>query len=176
MTSNSKLTAAWVMLVAITQSTGCYSTFDIRQDTLSNLDGFGVAQTTAERTVERPHPTDPNRKIRVILPPQDPSEKKYWLTTKENETVAFDTSSTLLFVGKDGLRISSQFDEIKIKDGILQGLQFETKTPIFVDLNQVFTTQATVRSPGKSALLVLGVTAAIVLTGGLFVVAAGFPG
>lgn len=172
----SKSMAAWVTLLAMTQSTGCYSTFDIRQDTLSSLDGFGVAQTTAERTVERPHPTDPNRKIRVILPPQDPSEKKYWLTTMENETIAFDTSSTLLFVGKDGLRLSSQFDEIKIKDGVLQGLQYETKMPIFVDLNQLRTTQATVRSPGKSALLVLGVVAATVVTGGLFVVAFGFPG
>lgn len=169
----SKSTAALVTLVAATQSTGCYSTFDIRPDSLSGLNGFGVPQTIQERTIERPHPTDPTRKIRVIVPARDPAEKKYWVSTVEGEAIEFDTSSTLLFVGKDGLRLSSRFDEIEIKDGVLQGLQYDTKVPIFVDTKQLYAAQATVRSPGKSALLVLGVTTATVLGGGFMLALAG---
>lgn len=170
---NTKSTAALVTVVAATQSAGCYSTFDVQPDSLRSLHGFGVAQTIPERTVERQHPTDPTRKIRVILPARDPDEKKYYLTTKENEAIQFDKSSTLLFVGKDRLRLSSRFEEIKVKDDVLLGLERDTKVPVYVDLNQVYAVQATVRSPGKTGLLALGVASATVLTGGFLLVLGG---
>lgn len=169
----SKSTAAVVTLVAATQSTGCYSTFDIRPDSVQGLNGFGVPQTIEQRTVERPHPTDPTRKVRVILPPLDPAEKKYWVSTVEGEALDFDTSTTLLFVGKDGLRLSSQFEQIEIKDGVLRGLQYDTKVPIFVDTKKLHAARATVRSPGKTALLALGVGAGTVATGFLLFVVSG---
>lgn len=157
-------TLTLVTMITAASIPGCYSTWDIRPDSLLYLDGFGIPKPPRPpqppRVVEQEIPGYPGRTRRVVLPPEEEPEEIVappLLVANDGERVEFTNDTSLFFRRKDGLKTSAKLASARVNGQLVEAIEKETGKPFVVDVPHLAAVQATKLSPGKTALATIGI-------------------
>ena len=157
----SRPAAALITLVTAANTAGCYSTWDIRPDSLIYLDGFGVPKPPPQpQIVEKQVASLPGRTVRVVVPPKEEPERTWQVVATNGESVEFTKDTKLDFRTRDGMPASAKFSLIRVERGMFTGVQARTGRVMNVDMKQLAFVQATNSAPEKNALWIIATVAA----------------